>query len=111
MSNKDLTEVEDAVMNIYNRGIIKGGEHATPSKETLNLINEIKQDMQKQETEIQLMRKDIQNLTKIMTTFIEKAPSKFASKLTQTIVYSVCALAGAGIVTALIISVIGKAQF
>jgi len=108
MSDKELTDkVGDIIMDIYNKGMLKGAEHLTPSDDTKKFIDKFNIINVKMENRMENLEKKVDDIL----VFMKSMDKRYASKLTQTIVYGVGSLIGIGFVTAVIVSVISKAQF
>jgi len=96
MNEKEVQEVRDlidsTILGIYNKGILSGQEHAKPSQETLSLINSLKIDMAEEKKDITFIKEKIGNIEETLENFISKADERYASKLTEKIVYILCGM-------------------
>lgn len=109
---EDITQqVEKAVWNLYKKGVETRAEHSTPSPETLKMINKLEVNMSEQQKDIGYIKEKIEDTNNILRDFIDECGKKFASKLTEYIVYGLCGMILVGFITAIITFFIKGAQF
>ncbi len=92
---------EDEKMDIYNKGFKAGAgkEHNTPSQDTLNLINKLETSMAVQdnkflnmENKIDVIDNNVDEIYNKLDSLIKELDERYASKLTEKIVYILCGM-------------------